>query len=256
MRLSHFQRLVLKNLLELQRREPSYRKALRSLVPAWIVFLAVGFAAWYAIRTWLKGGGLEYIALGLVLGAIAAQFGGLRNFIQSWAVQKQVLDYEAVNRLLAEDDAGKAAGEPLPRPKPLSFGWRTAVAIGLVIVAVPLALDWGMTVYHDPTRDTAARQVKVYTTKWCGQCRVVRAHFKSRGIEFEEFDVEKSTAAYYAWSATKSRGVPVTVIGGKVVRGANLGMLDETLRAAGFAVADSGRAPALTGDAPMSPLKR
>jgi hypothetical protein len=151
MRLSHFQRLVLKNLLELQRREPSYRKALRSLVPAWIVFLAVGFAAWYAIRTWLKGDGLEYIALGLVLGAIAAQFGGLRNFIQSWAVQKQVLDYEAVNRLLAEDDAGKAAGEPLPRPKPLSFGWRTAVAIGLVIVAVPLALDWGMTVYHDPT---------------------------------------------------------------------------------------------------------
>ena len=255
MRLSHFHRLLLQNQLELQGREPSYRRALRRFVPVWIVFLAVGFAAWYAIRTWLNGDGLEYIALGLVIGAIAAQFGALRTFIQSWPVQKQTLDYEAVRRLLAEDDAAKAAGEPLPRPK-RSLGWRAAVAIALVIVAVPFALDWGMRAYHDPTRDTANRQVKLYATTWCGQCRVVRAHFKSRGIEFEEFDVEKSIAAHYAWSATQSRGVPVTVIGGQVVRGANLRKLDDTLRAAGFAVADNRPVPAPTGDAPMSPLKR
>jgi glutaredoxin len=255
MRLSHYQRLVLQNMLELQRREPSYRRAFRSLVPAWIVFLAIGFAAWYAIRTWLHGNGLEYIALGLVLGAIAAQAGAVRHFIQSWALQKQVLDLDAVKRLLAEDDAGKAAGERLPAPRPLPFGWRTAVAVGVTIVALPIAMDWAMTAYHDPTRNTAGRQVKLYATSWCGYCRVVRAHLRSRGVEFEEFDVEKSITAHYAWSATHARGVPVTVIDNQVVRGANLEKLDESLRSAGFTIVERGTAPA-GSDALMSTLKR
>jgi len=256
MRLSHYQRLVLQTMRELQHREPSYRKALRSLVPIWIIFLAAGFAAWYVIRTWLNGDGVEYIALGLVLGAIAAQFGALQKFVQNWSLQKQVVDPEAVTRLLAEDDAGKAAGEPLPSPKPLPFGWRTAAAVGLAIVALPIALDWGMTSYYDPTRNTAGRQVKLYATSWCGQCRVVRAHLRSRGVEFEEFDVEKSVAAHYAWTATHSRGVPVTVIDNNVVRGANLAKLDDALRGAGFALGKGDTTPASPGDPLISPLRR
>jgi len=167
-----------------------------------------------------------------------------------------VLDLEAVKRLLAGDDAGKAAGAPLPAPRPLPFGWRTAVAVGLAIVALPIAMDWGMTAYHDPTRSTAGRQVKLYATTWCGYCRLVRAHLRSRGVEFEEFDVEKSITAHYAWSATHARGVPVTVIDNKVVRGANLGKLDDALRAAGFTLAHDGQVPALPGEAAMSILNR
>jgi len=53
MRLSRYQRLVLQNMQELQGREPSYRRALRSLVPAWILFLAA------ALRNFIQGWALS-----------------------------------------------------------------------------------------------------------------------------------------------------------------------------------------------------
>ena len=255
MRLTPFQRILLKNLLELQTREPSYKRALRALVPFWIVFIAVGFVAWYLIRTWLNGGGLEYIALGLVLGAIASQIGNFRNFVQGWSVQKRALDFDAVRRMLEEDDAAKAAGQPAPAPgRRLTLG--TVAAIGLGVVALVVALDWGMKAYHDPTRTTVGKQVKLYATSWCGHCRVVRKHLAMRGVEYEEHDVEKSIAAHAAWRATDSRGVPVTVIGGTVVRGANLAKLDQALRDAGHTLRESGPAAAPSGEAIISPLKR
>jgi glutaredoxin len=256
MRLTPFQRLVLQNTLELQGREPSYRRALRRLVPGWIVFLAVGFAAWYAIRNWLNGNGAEYIALGLVLGAIAAQFGALRNFIQAWQLQKRYVDFGAVERLLAEDDAAKAAGEGRAKPPRPPVRWITVLAIAAAVVALPLGIDRALTVYHDPVGTTAPKQVNLYATAWCGQCRVVRAHLERRGVEYVEHDVEKSVAAYYAWNATRSRGVPVIVVDAQVVRGANLAKLDDALRAAGIAFPERGAPKAGLADGPMSPFSR
>jgi glutaredoxin len=256
MRLTAFQRLVLKNMLELQQREPSYRRALQRMVPLWILYLALGLAAWYVIRKWLNGNGLEYLALGMMLGAIVAQFGAVRGFIQNWAIQKKVVDAGAIERLLAEDEAEKASGEPSPARKSASFGWRAALALGVAIVLLPLGIDHAMKDYFDPTKSTAGQQVKIYTTAWCGACRLVRAHLESQGVPFQDFDVEKSVAAHYSWSATRSRGVPVAVIDNNVVRGANLGKLDEALRAAGFKLPETGPAPAFSGEAPMSTLGR
>ena len=254
MRLSHYQRLVLENFLALQHREPSYRRAIKAQLAVWILLVAAGIAAWYVIKTWLISGGPEYVALGMVLGGVLSQMGSIRKFVQHWSLQKQVIDVEAVKRLLAEDHAGMLDGEPVPSPRPLPFGWRTAAAIGVLIAAAPLAADWGLTVYHDPTRNSAG-QVKVYGTAWCGACKVLRAHLKERGVEFAEFDVDASTSAYYAWASTESRGVPVAVIDNKIVRGANLKRIDSVLQEAGFKLADV-PARAVTTDPPMSPLKR
>ena len=253
MRLTPFQRMVAKNWLDLQSREPSYRRGLKKLVPAWIFFLAAGFAGWYVIRRWLGGGGLEWIVMGLVIGAMAVQFGALRHFIEGWELQKRVLDVDAIRQLLADDDVARAAGEGAPRPK-RTLGWRAAAVLVVAALGLLLSVHWGMTAYHDPTRNAAARQVDLYTTAWCGYCRAVRAHLESRGVEYVDHDVEKSMSAHFAWSATQSRGVPVSVIGGKVVRGANLAKIDEALREAGFNIAQVPPAPA-SGEAGMSPTR-
>ena len=37
--------------------------------------------------------------------------------------------------------------------------------------------------------------VKMYTTSWCGDCRVTKRTLESKGIAFEEIDIEHDPAA-------------------------------------------------------------
>jgi glutaredoxin 3 len=52
-------------------------------------------------------------------------------------------------------------------------------------------------------------KVTVFSTTWCGFCHQVKEWLKSKGVEFEEIDLEKdSTAAKQVVEATKQMGVP------------------------------------------------
>ena len=70
-----------------------------------------------------------------------------------------------------------------------------------------------------PVADTRSQAVTMYATDWCGVCRRARAYFAANGIAYTEIDVEKSEAGRREFEQHGGRGVPLIVMGGKVMRG-------------------------------------
>lgn len=40
------------------------------------------------------------------------------------------------------------------------------------------------------TTEPATPRVTMYTTSWCGSCRVAKRYFDQQGVEYEEIDIE------------------------------------------------------------------
>ena len=63
-------------------------------------------------------------------------------------------------------------------------------------------------------------KVELYVTSWCTYCKKARAFFKSRGIPFTEYDIEKDkVAARRKQQLDKRGGVPFALINGTPVHG-------------------------------------
>lgn len=75
--------------------------------------------------------------------------------------------------------------------------------------------------------------VKLLTTSWCGYCRQARAYLNSRGIPFEDLDVEKSAQGRQEYRQLGGRGVPIILVGDQRMDGYSQARLDVMLRAAG-----------------------
>ena len=70
----------------------------------------------------------------------------------------------------------------------------------------------------DTRRENAV--VEIYTTSWCHYCEQTKRYFRSRGIRFKEYDIEKDRAAARRHRRYNPRGgVPVTVINGQPIIG-------------------------------------
>jgi len=62
--------------------------------------------------------------------------------------------------------------------------------------------------------------VELYVTSWCGYCKRARAFLQARGISFQEYDIERDSAAAQRMAIFNPRGgVPVAVIGGQTLIG-------------------------------------
>ena len=76
---------------------------------------------------------------------------------------------------------------------------------------------------NDETEDVAednTPSVELYTTSWCSYCNKAKAYFRSKGIAFTEYNIEKDKAAQQRMqSLTKSRAVPFAVINGQQIQG-------------------------------------
>ena len=73
-----------------------------------------------------------------------------------------------------------------------------------------------------PQQSVTARAptVEIYETKWCGYCKLAKRFFRSRGIKFIAYDIEKDPrAARRMMTMTNKRGVPFVVINGKGIQG-------------------------------------
>jgi glutaredoxin len=74
-------------------------------------------------------------------------------------------------------------------------------------------------------------RVELYTTSWCFYCKKARGFFRSRGIVFTEYDIEKDkSAARRKERLAKGGGVPLAVINGKVISGFNKTAYAQALR--------------------------
>ena len=65
-------------------------------------------------------------------------------------------------------------------------------------------------------------KVELYTTSWCPWCKKAKAFFRSKGILFVEYDIEKNKeAARRKAQIDPQKGVPFVVINGKGIHGYN-----------------------------------
>jgi len=63
-------------------------------------------------------------------------------------------------------------------------------------------------------------QIELYSTSWCGYCKKARRFFRSRGIPFTEYDIEKDkNAARRKKELGSPKGVPFVVIDGQGIQG-------------------------------------
>jgi len=71
-----------------------------------------------------------------------------------------------------------------------------------------------------PAQERKNVTVEIYTTSWCRYCRDAKNYFYSRGIAFQEYDIEKDRQAARRHKQYNPRGgVPVTVINGRPIVG-------------------------------------
>ncbi len=74
-------------------------------------------------------------------------------------------------------------------------------------------------------------EVVIYTTSWCGWCKKTRAWLDTKGIDYENRDVEENAAwAEEIHDLTGSGGVPVIVIDGEVIKGFDQAQMEKLLR--------------------------
>ena len=73
--------------------------------------------------------------------------------------------------------------------------------------------------------------VEIFVTSWCTYCHKAKAFFRSKGIEFTEYNVEKDKAAAQRMaSLTQSRAVPFVIINGRMIQGYSAGAYERALR--------------------------
>ena len=86
----------------------------------------------------------------------------------------------------------------------------------------------------DPSPEThvARQQVELYVTSWCPYCKKAENFFRSRGISFTSYDIEKDqqAAARKNQLDQKGEGVPFAVINGYAIHGFSPEMYAEALK--------------------------
>lgn len=104
------------------------------------------------------------------------------------------------------------------------------IALFALVVNLPnlVALGAGDIEYRADT----AGEVVLFATKWCGYCAKTRAFFDKHGIPYTEHDIEDSPEAARQMLALGGFGVPVVVVGDKVIRGYQPAALTAALTAA------------------------
>jgi glutaredoxin len=77
--------------------------------------------------------------------------------------------------------------------------------------------------YERVTFDRAVKdvgeEVVMYSAAWCGVCREARRYFEENGIEFTEYDIEKSKKAEAQYRKLGAAGVPVILVGERRMNG-------------------------------------
>jgi glutaredoxin 3 len=72
--------------------------------------------------------------------------------------------------------------------------------------------------------------VTIYTTVWCGFCKMAKRYMDDLNVKYEEKDVEKDQkSAMEAVQKSGQMGVPVIDVNGTIIVGFNRPLLDRAL---------------------------
>jgi len=86
----------------------------------------------------------------------------------------------------------------------------------------------------DAPAATTKDKVRIFTAAWCGYCKKAKAYLGSRGVPFQEVDVEATEQGRREFAQLGGRGVPVILIGSQRMDGFGARGLDAILTAAGY----------------------
>lgn len=76
--------------------------------------------------------------------------------------------------------------------------------------------------YLNPLPDYAEqhnKSVVLYSTAWCGYCKKTRSLLEAQGIDFFEYDIEKSSEGLAQYKSLGGNGIPLLVLDKKVIKG-------------------------------------
>lgn len=93
-----------------------------------------------------------------------------------------------------------------------------------MLIAVVLALYQGWptirnAVFGTPAYVNAGGGIVLYATEWCGYCQLTRELFAANGIDYVEYDIEKSPERNREYRELGGRGVPLVNVAGTVIHG-------------------------------------
>jgi len=102
---------------------------------------------------------------------------------------------------------------------------RTLKKFALIMLVVVIYQNWGRIEHFvNPAPASVAQsysqaKVVMYATEWCGYCKQTRRFLDSKGIPFQEYDIEKSDEGRKAYEALGGRGIPLIDVNGTIIRG-------------------------------------
>lgn len=102
------------------------------------------------------------------------------------------------------DAQGRIQYSDAPPPAAKSTQLKLQSFTGLVQVGQAIGADSGVT---------------IYTTEWCGVCKRAKAFFRQNGVQFREWDVEKSDYGAAKFKQLGGSGVPVITVGSEKMMG-------------------------------------
>lgn len=79
---------------------------------------------------------------------------------------------------------------------------------------------------------TKSGTVTIYSTSWCAFCKTEKQYLESKGVAFEDKNIEEDEDAYKELMAKIGgdfRGVPVTDVKGEIILGFNRPAIDAAL---------------------------
>jgi mycoredoxin len=89
---------------------------------------------------------------------------------------------------------------------------------------------------NDPRLNTGNDGIVLLSAQWCGYCKALRASLTAHSVPFREIDVETSSEGQRAYRSLRGSGIPITVIGQRVVYGYDVQRVDELLKPLGFQI--------------------
>jgi glutaredoxin len=141
------------------------------------------------------------------------------------AFNREAAAYEALNARLGQE---KAEADACDRSISALLSARAKLNPAAKPVDLPPAATPPPAVAAQPSSGGKA-DVVIYSTSWCGYCKIAKAHFAEKGVSYEDIDIEKSADGAAKYKALGGGGVPIIVIKGQVIHGYDQRRIDALL---------------------------
>lgn len=235
MNLTPIQAASLTRLLQYRAKPPSYGERLRLCAGTILMLVPPALLLGYLVVVRLDVPGGILLAVGLFFGAALWEMLQQKRFVQWWPLNREITDWNEVERLLA-DTRDVSAPPPVAAISPQRK--REIVLMGALIFTILAGLAFGgqraLAFVHDPRRGNPPDGVVILTAPWCGYCMHLREVLAQNRIPYTDIDVEKSAEGRWAFAAVRGTGIPITIVGDQVVRGARWNDIDRVLETAGY----------------------